>query len=76
MKHSNRGEEKKEPLKLPHVAFTNASWTDTWKCNRCGCAVFNEELELHSSFHKTQDVILEELMILVEKISNQAERKQ
>ena len=64
----NRQEKKKEPFRLPNVTFAMPDVRhEMWKCNRCGSPVFDGELELHSSFHKTQDTLLEKLMMYTER---------
>lgn len=42
-----------------------------YQCTRCGCLVPEEELELHLSFHRTQDILLEKIMIFAERIEQE-----
>lgn len=42
-----------------------------YHCSRCGCVVPEAELKVHSSFHRTQDILLEKLMIYAEKLEQQ-----
>lgn len=39
-----------------------------WQCNRCGGLIADSEVELHHSFHTTQDRLLEKLLLALEKV--------
>lgn len=64
----------REPFRIPNVTYSMPDIRhDLWKCNRCGSPVYDGELELHASFHKTQDVLLEKLMLGLEKFEEKDE---
>lgn len=66
-------ESKKEAVKIPMPSYRMPVEIGTrsfWTCNRCGAMIEEAELELHGSFHGIQDRLLENLMIVLEKIEN------